>query len=59
MPSRNVIENRDMPTLYEIPVELEKEGIADIVVERLGLQCGEPDHTDWLRMMQKNATLKK
>ena len=59
VPSRNVIENRDMPTLYEIPVELEKEGIADIVVERLGLTCGAPDHTDWLSMMQKNASLKK
>jgi len=59
VPSENVIENRDMPTLYEIPVELEKEGIADIVVQRLNLTCGAPDHTDWLRMMEKNANLKK
>lgn len=59
VPSENVIENRDMPTLYEIPVVLEKEGIADIVVQRLNLTCGAPDHTDWLRMMEKNANLKK
>ncbi len=59
VPSENVIENRDMPTLYEIPVALEKEGIADIVVQRLNLTCGAPDHTDWLRMMEKNANLKK
>ncbi len=59
VPSENVIENRDMPTLYEIPVELEKEGIADIAVRKLKLDCKAPDHTDWLRMMEKNASLKK
>ena len=59
VPSKNVIENRDMPTLYEIPIALEKEGIADIVVEQLHLDCREPDHTDWLRMMEKNASLSK
>lgn len=59
VPSENVIENRDMPTLYEIPVELEKEGIADIAVRKLNLDCKAPDHADWLRMMEKNASLKK
>lgn len=59
VPSENVIENRDMPTLYQIPMELEKEGIANIVVKKLKLNCKAPDHTDWLQMMERNASLKK
>ena len=59
VPSENVIENRDMPTLYQIPMELEKEGIANIVVKKLKLNCKAPDHTDWLKMMERNASLKK
>ena len=32
VPKKHVIENRDMPTLYEIPLALEKEGLADIAL---------------------------
>lgn len=59
VPKDNVIENKDMPTLYEIPIALEKEGIANIVVNTLNIDCKKPDHTEWLEMMKKNAELSK
>lgn len=54
VPADHVIENIDMPTLYEIPMELEKEGIADIAVKVLGLKCNEPDHTEWTEMVKRD-----
>ena len=59
VPENHVIENIDMPTLYEIPMALEKEGLADIVIDTLKLNCNEPDHTDWLKMTEANKSLKK
>ena len=51
VPCENVIENIDLPTLYEIPLALEKEGLDKIVVNTLKLDCKEPDHTDWMNMI--------
>lgn len=59
VPKENVIENNNMPTLYEIPAALEKEGLADVVIKRLGIECGEPDHTDWDNMVYRNKHLEK
>ena len=59
VPKENVIENNNMPTLYEIPLALEKEGLADVVIKRLGIECGEPDHSDWESMVYRNKHLKK
>lgn len=59
VPSENVIENKDMPTLYEIPMALEKEGLDKIVIKTLNIQCGAPNHTDWFTMVEKNAHLSK
>lgn len=59
VPEENVIENNNMPTLYEIPLALEKEGLADAVIKRLSLKCKEPDHSDWESMVYKNKHLEK
>ena len=59
VPCENVIENIDLPTLYEIPLALEKEGLDKIVVNTLKLDCKEPDHTDWMNMIDKNSHLSK
>ena len=59
VPKENVIENNNMPTLYEIPLALEKEGLADVVLKRLGIECGEPDPSDWESMVYRNKHLKK
>lgn len=50
----NIIENLDMPSLYEIPLALEEEGLAEQVIKRLRLQCKEKDLSDWQDMVQRS-----
>ena len=50
----NIIENLDMPSLYEIPLALEEEGLAEQVIKRLHLQCKEKDLSDWQDMVQRS-----
>ena len=59
VPKENVIENRDMPSLYEIPLALEEEGLAEIAVRQLRLKCGEPDLTDWKAMVERSRHLER
>lgn len=54
----NIIENLDMPSLYEIPLALEEEGLAERVIERLHLRCREKDLSDWQLMVNKSKNLK-
>ena len=49
-----VIENRTIPLLYEVPLMLEKQGMADAVLENLGLERRKADLRDWKQMV-KNA----
>lgn len=42
-----VIQAVDAESIYEVPLILESEGLDDIVVERLGLNCGEAQLEDW------------
>ncbi|QEK13257.1 CTP synthase [Crassaminicella thermophila] len=55
---KNVIQNMDAETLYEVPLMLEKEGLAEIVCERLSLKCGAPDLTEWKTIVEKEKNLK-
>lgn len=48
-----VIENRTLPVLYEAPVMLEQNGLANIVCRELGLHCGSPDLSDWKQMLER------
>lgn len=50
---KNVLNNTDVEYLYEAPMMLEKEGLADAVVETLHLENNTPDHSDWLRMLER------
>lgn len=59
VPCENVVENRDMPTLYEIPLALEKEGLADIAVKQLRLKCGAPELGDWTAMVERSRQLEQ
>lgn len=59
VPFENVIENSNMPTLYEIPLALEQEGIADVVIKRLNLKCKDSDHKEWSEMVHRNKHLEK
>ncbi|WP_227762629.1 CTP synthase [Zhaonella formicivorans] len=53
-----VIQAIDAGSIYEVPLMLEKEGLDDIVIERLNLKCGPAKLDDWREMVEriKNPT---
>lgn len=57
LPGDWVIQNMDAEVLYEVPLMLEKEGLADIVCKRLSLVCKEPDLKEWEQMVQQQKNL--
>lgn len=56
--SKAVIQNRDATELYEVPLLLEKEGLAELVCEKLSINCNEVNLTDWITMVEKSKNLK-
>jgi len=46
-----VVEALDTETIYEIPLTFEEEGLAELVVKRLGLKDGPPDLTEWRQLV--------
>ncbi len=57
---KDVIMNLTAPSLYEVPMMLEEQGLAEAVCDHLGLENRKPDLADWLAMVdrQKKATKK-
>ena len=51
VPNNHVLQNLDVEYLYEAPLALEKEKIADVTCECLKLNCPTPDLTDWKEMV--------
>ncbi len=47
-----VIEARDADCIYEIPLHFEKEGLADLVLQRLDMHNGNADLEDWRRIVE-------
>ncbi|WP_312699774.1 CTP synthase [Sedimentibacter sp.] len=54
--SQNVIQNMDADSLYDIPLLLEEEGLAKIVCNHFGMNCKEPDLTEWNDMVRRSKT---
>lgn len=54
-----VIENLDLPVLYEVPLALEKEKLPQIVCRHFGIECPDPDLTEWTSMVETLSTNKK
>ena len=46
IPVENAIPNLTADLLYEVPLMLEKAGLAQVVVKHLGLECHAPDLTE-------------
>ena len=53
VPAEQVIPNLTADLLYEVPLMLEREGLADVAVRRLGLTCRTPDLTQWAAMVRR------
>jgi len=59
IPGESVIQNLDAEVLYEVPLMLEEEGLANIVCKRLNLQCQEPEMSEWCQIVNKQKNLSK
>jgi CTP synthase len=54
----NIIENPDMPSLYEIPLAMDEEGLAEQVIKRLNIRVkGEKDLSEWREMVKKSKII--
>jgi CTP synthase len=51
VPNSQVIQNLDVETLYEVPLAMEKEHLAQTVCKCLHLECPEPDIKGWEDMV--------
>ena len=58
VPSSHVLQNLDVEYLYEAPLAMEKEHLADVVLECLKLEDPTPDLTDWIEMVDNLRNLK-
>ena len=56
VPSNHVLQNLDVEYLYEAPLTMEKEHLAQVACECLNLDCPEPDLTDWMAMVDSLRT---
>lgn len=54
-----VIENRTLPSLYEAPLMLHRNGLDTVVCRELGIDAPAPDLTEWKAMVQKIDKRKK
>ncbi len=48
-----VIECKDASTIYEVPMNLEENGLADVVCKQLGVSNEKPALTEWRAMVEK------
>ncbi|MBZ4664955.1 CTP synthase [Mahella sp.] len=51
--SDHVIQNPDLDHIYDVPLFLEKEGLADVVIKDLGIKYQPPDMAEWQHMVDK------
>ena len=51
VPSAHVLQNLDVEYLYEAPLAMEKERLAEVACECLKLPCPTPDLRDWTAMV--------
>ncbi|MGN0481573.1 MAG: CTP synthase [Lachnospiraceae bacterium] len=50
VPSTHVLQNLDVDILYEAPLAMEKEKLAEVACQCLNLECPAPDLTEWQDM---------
>ena len=48
----SVITAMDVPSIYEVPLSLEKEGLCEIVLEKMGMKPKQPDLERWQSINQ-------
>lgn len=59
VPTKCVMQNLDVDTLYEAPLAMEKEHLADVACQCLQLDCPTPDMQEWQNMVDNLKHLEK
>lgn len=54
-----VIESLDADILYQVPLNMQAQGMDDVILKRLGLTAPEADMTSWSEMIEHIRALKK
>ena len=52
LPEERVISNPDIPSIYQLPLSFEEQGLGDIIVNHLGLDERNPDTTSWKQIAE-------
>jgi len=53
VPTSAVVQNADAPTIYQVPLNLEAEGLAEAAVRKLALTARTPDLEDWASIVER------
>ncbi len=59
VPKDAVIECRDMKSIYEVPLALEEQKMADVILQMLGVKSKQPDLKGWEKLVEKIKNPKK
>ena len=57
MSADNIIENLDVDSIYELPVELEKQDFCNKVLTRFGLKTKKLNLSSWIKLIEKQKDL--
>jgi CTP synthase len=52
-PNEAIIENQDVPSLYQVPLMFEEQGLTERVLDRLGLEPRSSDLAEWRAMVER------
>lgn len=53
VPKEAVIECKDMKSIYEVPLALEEQNMASVVLNRLGMEDKKPNLMSWTKLVEK------
>ena len=59
VPKDGVIECRDMSSIYEVPLELEAQNMANVILKCVGVREKKPNLSSWTKMVEKIKNPKK
>jgi len=51
--AESVIQARDVPTVYEVPLMFKEQKLDDIIIAQLGLKAGGSNLKDWTKMVER------
>ena len=52
VPATNVIESKDCKSIYQVPLVMQREGLASRVLDKLELEDKKPDLSDWTQVVR-------